>query len=191
MSGSNYCYTIAWILHLGIWSILSCFLWSVLDVWLDLCFCMWMSFCSSTIYWRDYLCFIVLPLLHCARSVDHYLSGSISELCILLYWYICLFLFLFSPKQTVFLTITLCHPCILGVSIVFFFNKCSLFQSFVAPCKFHNQFANIHKITFSGLDWVTLGRTDILTILSLLIHEQGIFLHLFSWFCSSAFMLST
>ena len=125
----------------------------MLDVWLDLCFCMWMSFCSSTIYWRDYLCFIVLPLLHCERSVDNYLSGSISELCILLYWSICLSLFLFSPKQTVFLTITLCCPCILGVSILFFFNKCSLFQSFVAPCKFHNQFANIHRITFPGLDW--------------------------------------
>lgn len=43
----------------------------------------WMSNCSSTIWWKDYLCSIILTLLFCQKSVD-YLYRSLflgSSLC--------------------------------------------------------------------------------------------------------------
>ena len=40
-------------------------------MWLNSFFCIWISSCSSTIYWKDYLCSIVLLLLFCWISIDY------------------------------------------------------------------------------------------------------------------------
>ena len=57
-------------------------------------------------------------------------------------------------------------------------------ESSASPGKLWNKFINIHEITFWHLDGVALsleirlgGRTGMLTIFSLCIHEHGISLH--------------
>ena len=40
-------------------------------MWLNSFFCIWISSCSSTIYWKDYLCSIVLFLLFSWISIDY------------------------------------------------------------------------------------------------------------------------
>ena len=74
-------------------------------MWLNSFFCIWISSCSSTIYWKDYLCSIVLLLLFCWISIDY------------IYW-----LYLISTDYIYRLSImshlseviqscpTLCHP---------------------------------------------------------------------------------
>ena len=63
-----------------------------------------------------------------------------------------LFVFVFSKPHSLSYN-NFMLSCILVLSILFFFNVCWLFQAFASPYKFHIKFANIHKITFSGLDW--------------------------------------
>jgi hypothetical protein len=60
-----------------------------------------------------------------------------------------------------------------------------IFLATLGPLNFHykiyKQFVNAFKIPLNEivLDiWVLLGRTDILAVLSLLVHENGIYLHL-------------
>ena len=61
----------------------------------------------------------------------------------------------------------------------------------ITPYTIGNQLINTHKITFWNVIRIVLnlqmklGRTDILTILSVPIHEHGVALHLFSSFCIS------
>ena len=79
-------------------------------------------------------------------------------------------------------------------SVLFFsFNIVWLFSIFCLPIWTLESFY-IHKITCRDFDWdciepiSNLGRSDILTIVSLSIHEYGLFLH-FSvlWFLALAF----
>lgn len=49
-------------------------------VFLFFFFLMWTSSCSSTTYWKGYLCSIVFPLILCQGSVVHIFVGLISGL---------------------------------------------------------------------------------------------------------------
>ena len=67
-------------------------------------FCKWMSSCFNITCCKDYLCFIVLPLLLCQNISWVYLCGFISGLITLFHGSLCLF---FYPYHIVLNTVAL------------------------------------------------------------------------------------
>ena len=64
----------------------------ILESGLVLFFCILLSSFLSTIYWRDYLFYIVYFFLLCHRLIDHISTGLFLDFSILFHWSICLFL---------------------------------------------------------------------------------------------------
>ena len=103
-----------------------------------------------------------------------------------------LFFFFFPHKyHTVVITAVLLLVLKLGSidppTLIFPFNTVLVVLGLLPfLINFRNQFVSFHKMTWWSFGWdctilqISLGRTDILTLLSLPIHEHGIYLHLFS-----------
>lgn len=128
-----------------------------------------MFHCSSTIYRKDELLSVKLPLQLCQYSVDYVYAG----------------LFLGSLFSSIGLCVYLFYPipsyldyCSLEVGWCDSSNFVLLFcfgysRSFSFSCKFWSHFVKIYELTWWELDWDCIGisRIDILTILNLLIHK--------------------
>lgn len=107
-----------------------------------------MSGCSST-FVKDYLCFILFPLLLCQRLTDYSYAGLFLE-SLFCHWNICIFLVYSFIKTILSWLLQLCtkfwHQ---GLSVLFLLIEyCVCYSgSFASPLKIQNQFFNTCKIT--------------------------------------------
>ena len=108
---------------------------------------MWMSCCSSTICWKDYLCFILLSLLLCQKPLDNICGGLFLDF---LFFPIGLFVNYFASttlswllKVKVSVEVGISSP----PSLFFSFSiLLVILYSIYFQLKFH--FSSIIKITF-------------------------------------------